>query len=298
MKEAATLVEYGAPIDPRVMVTPPDATELELEPGHPGVGDEAYVRRRRELFALCRRHRLGELGPPIIAYAPEETRIWREVSPKLDELHVQYASQLYLQAKSELAITREEIPQLRHLSDQLRRATHMHLVPAEGALPYRTFYQYIGAHGFPVTQFLRHGSHPEFTPEPDMIHDCLGHVPPLLNHDYAELLVLIGKAVAATPHGDQVLALKRFSWFSIEFGLIEEGSETKVFGAGILSSTGEIPYSLFSSAVTRQPFVTDVVIETDYDPSRMQDHLFIAPSLPFLRRELEGLVRRFGIAVL
>jgi phenylalanine-4-hydroxylase len=297
MEKAAALVEYGAPIDPQSMVTPPDATMLELEPGHPGLCDKDYLRRRKELFALCRRHRLERLGPPIIHYTPEETRIWREVSPKLDELHLQYASRLYLQAKRELAITREEIPQLRLLSERLRRETNMHLVPAEGALPYRTFYEYIAQRGFPVTQFIRHGSHPEFTPEPDMIHDCLGHVPPLMNHDYAELLTLIGKAVAAANKGEQVLALKRFSWFSIEFGLIEEEGETKVFGAGILSSTGEIPYSLFSADVTRRPFTTDVVVATDYDPSRMQDQLFIAPSLPFLRRELEALVRRFGIAV-
>ena len=72
----------------------------------------------------------------------------------------------------------------------------------------------------------------------------------------------------------------------------------KVFGAGILSSTGEIPYSLFSPDVTRQPFVTDVVINTDYNPSHMQNKLFVAPSLPFLRRELEGLVLRFGIPAL
>jgi phenylalanine-4-hydroxylase len=298
MQKPATLVEYGAPIDPQMMVTPPDVTELELEPEHPGLGDQEYINRRKELFALCRKHRLDKLGPPIIAYTPEETRIWREVSPKLDELHIKHACQIYLSAKRNLAITREEIPQLRHLSDRLRRETNIHLVPAEGALPYRTFYQYIAERGFPVTQFIRHGSHPEFTPEPDMIHDCLGHVPPLMNRDYAELLVLIGKAVAAATRGDHVLALKRFSWFSIEFGLIEEGDDTKVFGAGILSSTGEIPYSLFSSEVTRRPFVTDVVINTDYDPSRMQDNLFIAPSFPFLRRELEGLVRRFGIPVL
>jgi phenylalanine-4-hydroxylase len=298
MKNPARLVEYGVPIDPEVMVSPPEATELELEPGHPGLGDEGYIRRRKELFALCRRHRLEGLGPPIIDYTPEETRIWREVSPKLDELHVQYASRVYLEGKRELAITREVIPQLRHLSDRLRQKTDMHLVPAEGALPYRTFYQYIAGRGFPVTQFIRHGSHPEFTPEPDMIHDCLGHVPPQMNRDYAELLTLIGKAVATTTRGEQVLALKRFSWFSIEFGLIEEAGETKVFGAGILSSTGEIPYSLFSPEVTRRPFVTDVVIETDYDPSRMQDRLYVAPSLPFLRRELESLVRRFGIPVL
>jgi phenylalanine-4-hydroxylase len=298
MNNADKLVEYGVPIDAQAMVAPPDVTELELEPGHPGLGDEIYIQRRKELFALCRRSRLENLGPPLIRYTPEETRIWREVSPVLDELHVKYACRIYLDAKRELAITREEIPQLRLLSERVQCETNMHLVPAEGALPYRTFYEYIGRRGFPVTQFIRHGSHPEFTPEPDMIHDCLGHVPPLMNRDYAELLTLIGKAVSTTNRGDQVLALKRFSWFSIEFGLLEEEGETKVFGAGILSSTGEIPNSLFSRDVTRRPFVTDVVINTDYDPSRMQDNLFIAPSFPFLRRELEGLVRRFGIPVL
>src|SRR5688572_33313891 len=171
----------------------------------------------------------------------------------------------------------------------------MHLVPAEGPLAYRTFYGYIAKRGFPVTQFIRHGSHPEFTPEPDMIHDCLGHVPSLMNHDYAEALVLIGRAAMATPDPLKVLALKRFSWYSIEFGLIEEAGETKVFGAGILSSTGEIPFSLFSKEVRRKPFVTDEVIETDYDPSRMQDHLFVIPSFAWLRAEIEGLVRRFGL---
>jgi phenylalanine-4-hydroxylase len=299
MKEPATrLTEYGLPLDPDAMVTPPDVTELELEPGHPGLGDERYILRRKELFALCRKHRLENLGPPLIDYSAEETRIWREVSPKLDELHLQYACRIYLNAKRELAITRDEIPQLRHLSDRVRRETNVHLVPAEGALPYRTFYEYIAQRGFPVTQFIRHGSHPEFTPEPDMIHDCLGHVPPLMNQDYAELLTLIGKAAATTRRGEQLLALKRFSWFSIEFGLIEEAGTTKVFGAGILSSTGEIPYAINSPEVKREPFVTDVVIDTDYDPSRMQDHLFVAPSFPFLRRELETLVRRFGIPVL
>ena len=298
MQEARKLVEYGVPIDPEVMVTPPEATELELEPGHPGLGDPFYIQRRKNLFALCRRHRLEQLGPPLIDYTAEETRIWRDVSPKLNELHIRHACQIYLAAKRDLAINQQEIPQLRTLSERVRVETNMHLVPAEGALPYRTFYQYIGARGFPVTQFIRHGSHPEFTPEPDMIHDCLGHVPPLMNHDYAELLTLIGRAVSATHSGEHVLALKRFSWFSIEFGLIQDAGETKVFGAGILSSTGEIPYSVLSPDVRREPFVTDTVINTDYDPSRMQDHLFVAPSLPFLRSELESLVRRFAIPVL
>src|SRR6516162_7375957 len=295
MKETPQIVEYGVAIDPKIMVEPPDAAELELEPGHPGLGDEEYVRRRKDLFALCRQHRLDRLGPPLIDYTAEDTRIWREVSPKLDELHQQHASKIYLQAKKALGISQTEIPQLRNLSERLTRETRMHLVPAEGPLPYRTFYSYIAERGFPVTQFIRHGSHPEFTPEPDMIHDCLGHVPPLMHHDYAEVLALIGKAAFTTADPLQVLALKRFSWFSIEFGLMKEAGEIKVFGAGILSSTGEIPFSLFSKDVKRRPFVTDEVIETDYDPSRMQDQLFIIPSFAWLRREIEKLVRRFGI---
>jgi phenylalanine-4-hydroxylase len=283
-----------AAADTDIYANPPDIAELDLEPGHPGLGDDAYIARRRELFARCREHRLKELGPPLIDYTDEEQRIWREVSPQLDALHREHASAIYLDAKRRLGISDREIPQLRHLSEQLRNLSGMHLVPAEGPIPYRTFYSYIAKRGFPVTQFIRHGSRPEFTPEPDMIHDCLGHVPPLVNHDYAELLTLIGKAAVTVGSGDQVLALKRLSWFSIEFGLIEEEGRTKIFGAGILSSTGEIPFSL-SDRVERRPFVTDEVIATDYDPSRMQELLFVIPSFAFLRSEVEALVRRFGV---
>jgi phenylalanine-4-hydroxylase len=298
MRTETILIEYGRPIDAELMVKPPDQDEFTLDPGHPGEHDQEYVARRKQLFSLCRQHRLQNLGPPLIQYTEEETRIWREVAPKLEELHRQYACSIYLKAKEALAITQEEIPQLRTISERLERETHMHLVPAEGALPYRTFYEYIARRGFPVTQFIRHGSHPEFTPEPDMIHDCLGHVPPLMNRDYAELLVLIGRAAAAADKGEHVLILKRFSWFSIEFGLIEEYGEVKIFGAGILSSFGEIPHALFSRDVSRRPFVTDVVIATDYDPTQMQKDFFIAPSFSFLRDELTRLIRRLNIPVL
>jgi len=297
MKELPSLVEYGAAIDANSMVVPADTAEFELEPDHPGLGDDAYFARRKFLFDITRECRLAKQPPPWIEYTDEETRIWREVSPQLDELHIKHASEIYLKAKRELAVTEDAIPQLQTLSERVHRETNMHLVPAEGALPYRTFYEAIAQRGFPVTQFLRHGSHPEFTPEPDMIHDCLGHVPPLMNRDYAELLTLIGKAAATTPNGEHVLMLKRFSWFSIEFGLIEEQGEVKVFGAGILSSFGEIPHSLFSPTARRRPFVTDDVIRQDYDPSHMQVDFFIAPSFGFLRSELEALVKRLGIEV-
>ena len=82
----------------------------------------------------------------------------------------------------------------------------------------------------------------------------------------------------------------------MEFGLIEEEGETRIFGAGILSSVGEIPFSL-SSHVERRPFALDEVIETDYDPSRMQDLLFVIPSFASLRQDVERLVQRFGVTI-
>lgn len=296
MNEKPTITEYGVAVDAEVMLAPPDPDALVLDPGHPGEHDTAYVERRRELFALCRRHRLERMGPPVITYTDEEQRIWRELYPVLDACHQRLASRIYLRAKRALGIGAGHIPQLRDLSSQVQAATGMHLVPAEGPIAYRTFYGYIAGHGFPVTQFIRHGSHPEFTPEPDMIHDCLGHVPPLMDADYAALLTTIGRAAARATRGEHVLALKRLSWFSIEFGLIEDGGETRVFGAGLLSSTGEMPFAL-SNDVERRRFVTDEVIATDYDPSRMQSKLFVIPSFGFLRDEVTRLVTRLGIDV-
>jgi phenylalanine-4-hydroxylase len=105
-------------------------------------------------------------------------------------------------------------------------------------------------------------------------------------------MTLIGNA-ASTPQAPlHALALKRYSSFSIEFGLTEAAGTVKLFGAGILTSTSEIPFSVLSADVSRRPFVTDEVIETDYDPSRMQDHLFVIPSFAWLRKEAERLVER------
>src|SRR5262245_62979704 len=105
MEKVPPLTEYGAPVDPNMMVAPPEATEVELEPGHPGLGDAEYLARRKALFDLCRQHRREGLGPPLVDYTVEETRIWRDVCPRLHELHDRHACRFYLAATRELAIT-------------------------------------------------------------------------------------------------------------------------------------------------------------------------------------------------
>src|SRR5262249_16627323 len=126
MQETSQMVEYGVPIDARTMIEPPDAAELELQLHHPTLPPYVSVQRRKDFFAVCRRHRVGRLGTPLIDYKAEETRIWREVSPKLDELHQKHASQIYLNAKKELGISQSEIPQLKLLSGRLEQETNMH----------------------------------------------------------------------------------------------------------------------------------------------------------------------------
>src|SRR5262245_34397877 len=127
MKE--TLTEYGVEIDAQQMIEPADPEILELEAKHPGEHDKAYLERRHQLFNLCRQDRRDNLGSPLIEYNAGETRIWREVCPILDELHIKHASSIYLKAKRELKISEDQIPQLRHLSEKVKKVTNMHLVP-------------------------------------------------------------------------------------------------------------------------------------------------------------------------
>ena len=160
----------------------------------------------------------------------------------------------------------------------------MHLVPAEGPIAYRIFYTYIADGGFPCTQFMRHGSQPEFTPEPDMMHDCLGHVPPLLNHDYAALLTH-DRPGGGRRHVGRPRAGAEAPQLVLDRVRPDRGGGRD---AGVRRRHPVVDRARFRSRcranVERRPFVTDEVIETDYDWSKMQDLLFVIPSFAFLRR--------------
>ena len=227
---------------------------------------------------------------PVFEYSPEERRVWRAVLERLQEAHAKSAFSTYLRTKETLGITPDDIPQGQNISETLHELSGFHLAPAEGLLAPADFFGCLADRRFPCTQYLRHGSDPAFTPEPDMVHDLVGHVPLLADHDYAALIELLGSA-SCDATKDRLFALSQFYWFGIEFGLIQERGETKVFGAGLLSSYGEMQHAL-SSQVERRPFRLDDVIETQYDPTRMQDVLFVIPSLAFLRTQLETLVGR------
>jgi monomeric phenylalanine-4-hydroxylase len=272
-------------------IRPAESDALVLDPKHPGIHDKAYVARRESFYRLGREYRLGGKGIPNIDYTAEEDRVWSYVVERLVGIHRELACSLYLDGWRTLGLDTERMPRLRELDARTRSAAGLSLVPAEGMVPPIEFFAYLADGCMPCTQYLRHHARPEYTPEPDAVHDVLGHVPLLMNREYAELVMLLGGgAVRAGTAG--LVAFSRLYWFTIEFGLIDENGATKIFGAGLLSSIGEMEHAL-SAAVDRRPFALDEVIATDYDPTRMQQTLFVLPSLDALRRATERLIERY-----
>ncbi len=269
-----------------------DPEEPHFPENHPGLADVDYMRRRRMFFYLARDHRLRGLPSPQIAYVPQETHLWREISERLDALHVQTAAAIYREGKRALGLSSERVPQLGELERILLARSGVRLVPAEGLLHGKTYFELWGDRIMPCTQFLRHDDQPEYTPEPDVIHDVIGHVPPLMDPEYASLIELIGQAARrATP--DQLEELVRFYWFTIEFGLLEEAGEVRVLGAGILSSIGETEHYLSGDARIVD-FALDHVLATAFDTTELQPTLFCAPSLQAIMDAADELFARWN----
>ena len=193
--------------------------DLSLATNHPGLLDPNYVRRRKMFFYLARDLRVRRLPLPKVHYTQDEEELWQDLSRRLNELHERAAATVYLRGKDALGLTSITIPQLSDLDALLFPRTGVHLVPAEGLLHGRIYFEYWSKRVMPCTLFLRHASQPEYTPEPDIVHDIIGHVPGLMDGTYAELVQLIGE-LAQSANEEELEKLVRFYWFTVEFGLI------------------------------------------------------------------------------
>jgi phenylalanine-4-hydroxylase len=267
---------------------------LQLDPKHPGIADPEYVARRRTLHDLAHTYRLEEKGWPKVAYTDAENKLWSTIAHQLVEAHARRACSIYNRGRKLLEIDLDAMPQLGELDKKLQAQHQFGLVPAEGLLDVTLFFRYLKERRMPCTQFMRHPAVPQFTPEPDAVHDVIGHVPCLMDKDFTDVVQRIGEGVLGCEK-KYTMQWSRLYWFTVEFGLIEENGEQKVMGAGLLSSLEEIDYC-FSDKVQRRPFVLEDVITCKYDPSRMQDTVFVVPSLPFLIEQVDRLKARQAAA--
>jgi phenylalanine-4-hydroxylase len=212
---------------------------VHLADDHPGVNDPAYRERRNAIAAVALEWEPG-LPIPQIEYTEAEHEVWRTVCRELHPKYEKYACRAFREAVGALDLPTDRIPQLDEVTAGLKPLTRFEYVPAAGIVPLDEFYGSLADRLFHSTQYVRHHDAPLYTPEPDLIHEVIGHAHLLADPQVAEVNRLAGEAArrAETEAGLQFVA--DVFWFTIEFGVLREDGELRAYGAGILSSYGEI----------------------------------------------------------
>jgi len=247
---------------------------VHLGDDHPGVNDPDYRERRNAIAAAALEWEPG--GPiPQIDYTEAEHEVWRTVCRELAPKHERYACRAFREAVAALGLPRDHIPQLNEVTDGLKPLTGFEYAPAAGIVPLDAFYGSLADRVFHSTQYVRHHDAPLYTPEPDLIHEVIGHGNLLANRQVAEVNRLAGEAArrCETDAGLQFVA--DVFWFTIEFGVLHEDGELRAYGAGILSSYGEIEE--FRGMQIR-PLDFHEMGTIDYDITKYQPILFGAES--------------------
>ncbi len=182
-----------------------------------------------------------------------------------------------------MALRLDVVPQLSEVSDDLAAITGFRIEPVPGLVPARRFYGTLADRRFLSSQYIRHHSVPFYTPEPDVIHEVIGHANGLANPTLASLYEAAGGASRRAISDEAHEFFSRVFWFTMEFGLVWEDGELRTYGAGLLSSYGEL--DLFRSAEIR-PFDIRAMGTQDYDITQYQPLLYAADSFEELTDQL------------
>ncbi|MGI9019843.1 MAG: phenylalanine 4-monooxygenase [Solirubrobacterales bacterium] len=254
------------------------AVTVHLDEDHPGVNDPHYRRRRNEIAAAALEWKPGT-RVPWIEYTEPEQEVWRTVCRELAPKHRRYACQAFRDAVISLELPRDRIPQLDEVTAGLKPLTGFEYLPAAGIVPLDEFYGSLADAHFHSTQYVRHHGAPLYTPEPDLIHEVIGHGHLLADTQFAELNRLAGEAARRATSEEALQLVADIFWFTIEFGVVWEDGELRAYGAGILSSYGEIEE--FRGMEIR-PLDFGAMAAIDYDITKYQPVLFAADSMTHL----------------
>lgn len=261
------------------------AVEVQLADDHPGVGDPVYRARRNSIAALALAWTPGA-PVPHAQYTAEEHEVWQQVSRELAVLHERLACREYRDGAARIHLPADRIPQLDEVTAAVEPLTGFRYVPAAGLVPLRDFYGSLADGRFHSTQYIRHHSVPLYTPEPDVVHEVVGHGNCLASDRFARLYRAAGGAARRVTTPQALEFVSKVFWFSLEFGVVREEGEVRTYGAGLLSSYGEIQQ--ITRADLRPLDIARMGVQT-YDITHYQPLLFCAESFD----EIEDVVGGF-----
>lgn len=272
----------------------------ELDADHPGFTDPNYIKRRKEIASIAQAYRHGR-EIPRIEYTTQEKETWGIVYRNLKTLFSKYACRqhnyVFPLLEQNCGYNENNIPQLQDISNFLQECTGFRLRPVTGLLSSRDFLNGLAFRVFHATQYIRHHSRPLYTPEPDVCHELLGHVPLFADPHFADFSQEIGLASLGASDED-IEKLSTCYWFTVEFGLCKEGDGVKAYGAGLLSSFGELEYA-FSGKPEYRNFDPFEACKQKYPITEYQPIYMVAESFQNAQERMrvfaESLTRSFGL---
>lgn len=210
-------------------------------------------------------------------YTPEEHAMYAQLFARQVNQARGQASEEFINSLERLGAA-DQIPRFAAISESLMRATGWEVVAVPGLIPESAFFSLLANRRFPVTVWLRAPAEFDYIVEPDVFHDLYGHVPLLFNPVFADYMQAFGRG-GLKAEGLQALEyLARLYWYTVEFGLIMSESGLRVYGAGILSSVGEMDYALTSPTPQRLAFNLKRVLRTPYKIDNYQATYFVVDS--------------------
>jgi len=245
----------------------------------------------------ARAHGQLYIHQPYELYSEENHEAWRKLYSRMLPRWERYANPHFREGIDALRLNPERVPRLEEVNHFLEPLTGFQAKPVSGYVPAYLFFDCLRNREFPTTITIRESTKLDYLPEPDIFHDIAGHVPMHTDKHFAETLVRFGECAHTAAHlaagiRDEetrvhcltsiVKAMARFFWFTVEFGLMRDRGEVKVYGSGLLSSYGEIAHAIDSPEVQRFPIQMEWAINQGFEINHYQPLLFIVDSFDHL----------------